>query len=243
MNDMTAWLTANDEYLAAGVAWLRLRLGRQSGPLEDQSSQGLKWFQRRTPDADTRVPRDKDLERAATAMAAAEAMEPPPALRILAQRLGLSRFEQELLLLCAAVELDTRIAGLCAGAQGDPNRPYPTFALGMAIFDDPAWDALSPERPLRHWRLIEINQPGAQPLTTSPIRADERIVNYLKGLNYLDDRLTPLLIPFDVPFGCPMRGLQTPEIAWACRPPCRLRKKRWLRWQSKPYSLALPDRP
>lgn len=197
MNDMTTWLTANDEYLAAGVAWVRLRLGQQSGPLDDQSSQGVKWFQRRASNADSGAPRDKDLERAAAAMAEAEAMEPPPALHILAQRLGLSRFEQELLLLCAAVELDTRIAGLCAQAQGDPNRPYPTFALGMALFDDPAWDALSPERPLRHWRLIEINQPGAQPLTTSPIRADERIVNYLKGLNYLDDRLSPLLIPFD----------------------------------------------
>src|SRR5262249_10275609 len=47
----------------------------------------------------------------------------------------------------------------------------------------------------RHWRLIEINQPGAQPLTTSALRADERIVNFLKGLNYLDDRLAPLFLP------------------------------------------------
>jgi len=30
---------------------------------------------------------------------------------------------------------------------------------------------------------------------TSALRADERIVNYIKGLNYLDDRLTPLLTP------------------------------------------------
>ena len=58
-------------------------------------------------------------------------------------------------------------------------------------------EALSPERPLRYWRLIEINQPGSQPLTTSALRADERIVNYLKGLNYLDDRLAPLLAPLD----------------------------------------------
>ncbi len=57
------------------------------------------------------------------------------------------------------------------------------------------WEALSPERPLRYWRLIEINQPGAQPLTSSALRADERVVSYLKGLNYLDDRLTPLLAP------------------------------------------------
>ncbi|MGD8405175.1 MAG: ATP-binding protein [Anaerolineales bacterium] len=200
MNDQETWQTANDEYLAAGVAWVRLRLERQGDTQETLSTQGNKWFQRGTRERGSGASDDKDVKRAAAAMAKAEAMEPPPALLILAQRLGLSRFEQELLLLCAAVELDTRIAGLCAQAQGDPNRSYPTFALGMALFDDPAWDALSPERPLRHWRLIEINQPGAQPLTTSPIRADERIVNYLKGLNYLDDRLTPLLIPFDAPF-------------------------------------------
>ena len=65
----------------------------------------------------------------------------------------------------------------------------------MALFDEPEWSALSPEGPLRHWRLIEINQPGAQPLTTSALRADERIVNFLKGLNYLDDRLSPSLSP------------------------------------------------
>jgi len=200
MNDQETWQSANDEYLAAGVAWVRLRLERQGDTQETQSTQGNKWFQRGTPERGSGASGDKDVKRAAAAMAKAEAMEPPPALLILAQRLGLSRFEQELLLLCAAVELDTRIAGLCAQAQDDPNRSYPSFALGMALFDDPAWDALSPERPLRHWRLIEINQPGAQPLTTSPIRADERIVNYLKGLNYLDDRLTPLLIPFDAPF-------------------------------------------
>jgi hypothetical protein len=43
--------------------------------------------------------------------------------------------------------------------------------------------------------LNEINQPGATPLTLSALRADERILHYIKGLNYLDDRLTPLLSP------------------------------------------------
>src|SRR5262249_42321364 len=101
--------------------------------------------------------------------------------------------ERHTLLLCAAMELDTRMGALCAKAQGDPSRAYPTFALALALFDQPAWDALSPEQPLRHWRLIEINQPGAQPLINSALKADERIVNYIKGLNYLDDRLAPLL--------------------------------------------------
>jgi ATP-dependent 26S proteasome regulatory subunit len=136
------------------------------------------------------------VAQAATAMAEAEEMDPPPALIIAAQRFGLSRFERDVLLLCAAMELDTGIASQCARVNGDANRAHPTFALAFSLFGEPAWDALSPERPLRYWRLIEINQPGAQPLTTSAIRADERIVNYIKGLNYLDDRFSPLLFPF-----------------------------------------------
>jgi hypothetical protein len=120
-------------------------------------------------------------------------------LDILGARLGLSLFERSVLLLCAAMELDTRIAGLCARAQDDPAKPFPTFALALALFDDPSWDVLSPERPLRYWRLIEIIQSGAQTLTTSALRADERIVNYLKGLNYLDDRFSALLAPTDLP--------------------------------------------
>jgi hypothetical protein len=132
-------------------------------------------------------------------MHAAEQTEPPPALIVLSQQLGLSRFEQEVMLLCAAIELDTRIAGSCARAQDDANKSYPTFALALALLDEPAWDALSPERPLRYFRLIEINQPGAQPLTTSALRADERIVSFIKGLNTLDDRLAPLLTPLEMP--------------------------------------------
>ena len=134
------------------------------------------------------------------------AMTPPPALLILGERLGLSRFELKVLLLCIALELDTRIAGLCARAQADAARPWPTFALALALFDQPSWEALSPERPLRRWRLLEINQPGALPLTVSPMRADERIVNYVKGLNYLDDRLAPLvsvLPPTELQTGLP----------------------------------------
>jgi hypothetical protein len=138
---------------------------------------------------------DEDPAPRPVAMIEAEVAKQPPALIILAHRLGLSEFERHTLLLCAAMELDTRIGGLCARAQQDPARPYPTFALSMVLFDKPVWEVLSPERPLRHWRLVEIHQPGAQPLINSALKADERIVNYIKGLNYLDDRLAPLLLP------------------------------------------------
>ena len=137
----------------------------------------------------------EEIAKAEAAMMAAEESEMPPALTILCQRFSLSRFEQQLLLLCVARDLDTRIDKLCARAQHDASRPFPTYALAMVMFEDPLWDALSPDRPLRHWHLIEINQPGAQPLTVSALRADERIVNYVKGLNHLDDRVARWLAP------------------------------------------------
>jgi hypothetical protein len=224
MSDLERWEESNEQYLSAALAWLRLRLERLGAPApppviappvggtpapEPARSAAMWSFLRPTPVAPAQplalpaAPEsalgvtEEQIAAAAEAMEAAAQSEPPPALLLLAQRFGLSRFEREALLLCVAMELDTRIARLCAFAQGDLNRSYPTFALALSLFDEPAWDALSPERPLRHWRLLEINQPGAQPLTTSALRADERIVSYVKGLNYLDDRLSPLLALLD----------------------------------------------
>ncbi len=175
------WLANNNQYLAAAIQWLKLRLNQ------------VAEFTTGTPP----TVKPEAIATAAAAMVRATASDPPPALILLSQQFGLSQFEQAILLLCAAMELDTQLATLCAQAQDNPNRPYPTFALALTCFDSPAWDTLSPERPLRHWRLIEIHQAGAQPLTTSPLRADERIVSYLKGLNYLDDRLATLVVPLD----------------------------------------------
>jgi hypothetical protein len=203
MNDLQAWQECNARYLADGVAWVRHRLESvvqnqlpsvQPARSENAGPGVFAWST------------DKFIALPAAATsgstgsqpsfpANAEPCEPPSALEQLSERFGLSRFEQQVLLLCAAVELHTSIAGLCAAAQNDSQRAYPTFALALALFDDPAWDALVPERPLRYWRLLEINQPGATALTNSPLRADERIVHYLKGANYLDDRLTSLLSP------------------------------------------------
>src|SRR6185295_9073286 len=198
MTDPAGWQQGNDAYLAAALAWLRLRLERLadqgrhamvSAPLTPAPAAGAsptslgasppslrERLRRRAavtaasapspvlalPPASDAVT-EQEIAEAAAAMAAAERTDPSPALILLAQRLGLARFERDILLLCAALELDTRIASLCARAHDDPARPYPTFALALALFDDSAWDALSPERPLRYWRLIEINQPGAQP--------------------------------------------------------------------------------
>jgi hypothetical protein len=179
MSAAREWEAANERYLAAALRWLRELLERSAGGPDHSAA-------------------TEAIDHAAHAVAEAEAADAPPALLMLGERLGLSRFERDTLLLCAAMELDPQMAALCARAQpGSSPQPYPTFALALAIFDDPAWDALSPDRPLRYWRLIEISQPGALPLTASALRADERIVNYIKGLNTLDDRLQRFVAPLE----------------------------------------------
>jgi SpoVK/Ycf46/Vps4 family AAA+-type ATPase len=224
MTDASKWQEDNARYLAAALNWVRLLLQRQATresshlptppptPIDPPAETDEPSFLQRLfghgdpakpgapapaglllPASDQAL--EEQIAEAVKTMDTAATMDPAPALNILADRFGLSRFERNVLLLCAALELDTSIASLCNLAQGSANRPYPTFALALAIFEEPAWEALSPERPLRYWRLVEINQPGAQPLTTSALRADERIVNYLKGLNYIDDRLAPFLVP------------------------------------------------
>ncbi len=202
MSTHEQWMDNNDKHLAATVNWIRLRLQHiapATTALAGESPQGSHgWFTRNKKRANKMLPAPpagKNIEQARAAMLECERHDPPPALNLLAQRLGMSPFDGNILALCAAVELDTRIAGLCARAQDDGHKAFPTFALAFVLFDDVDWNALSPHAPLRHWRLLEINQAGAQPLTCASLSADERIVNYLKGLNYLDDRLTPLLDP------------------------------------------------
>jgi hypothetical protein len=182
VSDQDTWYEANGRYLSAALAWLRARLERLSGG---------------TP---AEPPADEAVARTAREMIhLGERAGVPPALLVVSQLLRLSRFEREVLLLCAGMELDTRIAALCQRAQGDRNVPYPTFALALSLFDEPSWDVLSSERPLRYWRLVEVARSGAEPLTTSPLRADDRIVNYIKGMNQLDERLAPQLENLDAP--------------------------------------------
>jgi len=224
------WLDDNNRYLAAALQWLRLRLIQlapegpsvttgvsASGTTETAAPQFLQRFLGGNPPAVKEVPRltqsprlslAEQLEAAATERAAAAQAEPPPALILLAQRLGLSDFERDTLLLCAAMELDPDMAGLCSRVPGNAGRSYPTFALALSAFDQPSWDALAAQRPLRYARLLEINQPGATPLTASALRADERIVNFIKGLNLLDDRLSTLVTPVAASDGLPLAESQ-----------------------------------
>jgi len=127
------------------------------------------------------------------AAVSASALTPPPTLERVATLFGLSPFERDTLLLCAAAELDGAVAALIAEAQGDPAARQPSFSLALAALAGAHWSALTPAAPLRYWRLLE---PGlGAGLALSPLRLDEQILHYLAGSPQPHPRLSTLAEP------------------------------------------------
>ncbi|WP_431970465.1 ATP-binding protein [Nocardia sp. bgisy134] len=124
-------------------------------------------------------------------MPALDQADVPGQLKRVVELFQLSPFERDLLLWCAGVELESRFAAAFGSAHGDPRRTHPTFGLALTKLNGEHWDALSPDRPLRYWRLIEMSTgPG---LVDRPLQIDERILQFLTGVVCMDPRLSGLL--------------------------------------------------
>ncbi len=158
------WTSANQLLLVAEFARLRALLG--DGAVDEAQQQ---------------------------VQAMARQMPAPSAIDTLATLFDLSAFERDLVLLAAGVEMDGRLAMLCADASGQPQRAWVTFALAMAALPDSHWSAITPVAALRRQHLIEVD--ASVGLTSGRIRLDERVLHFVAGLNYLDHRLRGLLTP------------------------------------------------
>ena len=110
----------------------------------------------------------------------------PVAIDRIAATFSLSPFERDLLLLCAGVEMDSTLAMHPAKGTGPV-----TFGLAMSVLDDPHWSALTPTRPLRRYRLLELEPHRG--LSLAALRIDERVLHLLAGTNLLDTRLESLV--------------------------------------------------
>jgi len=108
-------------------------------------------------------------------------------LTTLASSFGLTDEECLVLLLAAAPELDSSFPSFCMALFGQAS--VPTFALADQLFAGSATWATVAERPLRHFMLLEVFQPGGTPLLQSEVHASEWVVERLRGGAWLDDRL------------------------------------------------------
>ena len=166
------WLALNQRHLVAALDEVRVRLERHIASAAGETLPIEK-------------PRLQPLARALKG-------QPPMALEQLCGRLGLSAFERFTLLLAAGMELDGRFPALCAAARGG-REEGPTFALALAVFEQPSWDALASTGPLRYWRLLDIGKSAT--LVHSPLRIDEYVLDYLTGQRHADPRLLGLAEP------------------------------------------------
>jgi hypothetical protein len=175
------------------MEWLRLLLQSGTPPVEEKPKHC--WWSRRRNQSGASAEKFKSARQALDDAAQAD---PKPAFSVIAEKLGLSEFDKDLLLLAAAMEIDPDLSSLIAAWHRDPSRRFPTLALGLSIFDQEKResDALSPHRPLRDFQLLEVHQAGGAPLLTANLRIDEHIAGVIKGeKGQLDERLRALLSP------------------------------------------------
>jgi len=125
---------------------------------------------------------------------ASEVMSP---LQRIASRFELSAFEVDVLVLCAAVELDPNLPRALEASAYSPGLRHPTFQLLLNVLPEPHWSTLMPQAPLRRWRLVELVR--GQSLTSSPLRIEESVLHFLMGGEATDEQLEDLLRTVEIP--------------------------------------------
>jgi len=232
LNRSRNWLTDNRRYLEAELRCLRLRLHREAlwlrrrwedDTLHRHNYQGMMVSDRQADrllaaadrQAEARFYQEDPeaaaisraltpaVEEAAALSQAMRAAEAPPALKIMATLFGLTPFEEQVVFLCLAPQLEPTLAHLYAYVQDDIQRKYPTPHLALTLFEgetEPGSGAafsFGEGAPLRRFRLVtqEPGQGGATPLLARPLTMDERLTDFLQGINRLDGRITDLVRP------------------------------------------------
>lgn len=161
----------------------------------------------------------------------AERKEASAALRIdlrldrLARTLALDAFDIDVLLICLAVEIDLRYEKLYAYLQDDVTKKRPTIELAIRLLVSPGSDMLEARRhfvagsPLIAAQVVHVLEEPSQPqspLLARPLKADDRIVDFIFGIDELDPRLCDA-----VSVVMPSQGLDDllleDEVRGACR--------------------------
>ena len=119
----------------------------------------------------------------------------PSGFDLMSRLFELSPFEEDVLALALAREVDPSFGDLFAAAHGDPRRPYPTADLALDLFAGSLADRLVARRsflqgsPLVRNRLIRLEDPGSPGATAADrvLRLEPRITDLLLGLNRPDE--------------------------------------------------------
>jgi hypothetical protein len=209
----------NAAWLAANLRLLRLRLhrhalasrGRGSGVLTDWLVAGDDPD--RSTDGDPGRPAavaaiDAQIAAEASALGARTAQltaaQSQPILARLTHAVGLSPLEEGILLLAAAAALDGAFAAAFAEVHGDSRRDHATLHLGLSLFAAGtdrilAADTLLASGSLRRLGLVEVAPDPGEPMLLRRLSVDDRVVDFLRGMNRIDERLVRYVTALPMP--------------------------------------------
>jgi hypothetical protein len=130
----------------------------------------------------------------------------PLRLNLLAERLGLDAFEQQVVLLTLAPEMNQRYERLFGYLNDDITRRWPSVALALELFCEDwaerinhrqAFTALSTLHTMRIVQMSEENNPLPLSLLSRGLKLDERLVAYLLGSSEPDLQLRGVIRPYN----------------------------------------------
>lgn len=138
-------------------------------------------------------------EQVSNASTSGDLVPPAPsgsALDTLVSLFQLNPVERAILGLAAGGDLDPDLMAALTTATGTP---HADVSLAVSLYGPEAWTALCPASPLRWARLVDVT--GTGPMLKRQLSVDERVLQFLMGLNYLDARLAGFVQQITPPDG------------------------------------------
>ena len=121
-------------------------------------------------------------------------------LACVSQLFGLTRFDEECLLVCVASEIDRKYEKLYAYLQDDVTRKRPSVELVLSLLCETteeklaARSAFHAQAPLLKYRLLQVidSSPDcALPLISRSLKLDDHVASFVLGTRRIDARLEP----------------------------------------------------
>ncbi|MDD1780469.1 ATP-binding protein [Enterovibrio sp. ZSDZ35] len=203
------WQANNDAHLNATIDWVMHSLNSNSAARRSEERNSTEpssdW-----PKNDDVVPSlvESIVELNARYRGDGE-HDAPSAINVLVEQFGLNTSDQAVLALLLAASLEPAVAERCMTLSGSVTQRNPTATLAVSLLDDADWSSFPPHAPLRYWLLIEWQPAEAG---NAFLILDERVMNFVRGLNYVDERLSVLLEPIGGALPSPLMPSQCVQL-------------------------------
>jgi hypothetical protein len=117
--------------------------------------------------------------------------EYPVALEALCEAFELSEIEKNILVLCAAAEIDFASCQLLGEISGNSQMALPTLHLAVSLFADLEANIDDCNLPLFQWNLVQVIGKSQVSLITAPLKIDPWVLHFILGHTHRHDPKFP----------------------------------------------------